>query len=41
MIEIHVYVSSEDIKSAEDEINRVLNFLISAIREKGGEVLSA
>ncbi|WP_243675017.1 hypothetical protein [Vulcanisaeta distributa] len=40
LVEIHVYVSSEDVKSAEDEINKVLNFLTSAIKEKGGEVLT-
>jgi competence/damage-inducible protein cinA len=41
LVEIHVYVSSEDVKSAEDEVNRIINYLMSSVREKGGEVLSA
>ena len=40
LVEIHVYVSSEDEKAAKDEINRVINFLINAIKERNGEILS-
>ncbi len=40
LVEIHVYASAEDARGAEDEVNRVINYLITAIRERGGEVLS-
>ncbi|WP_054843626.1 nicotinamide mononucleotide deamidase-related protein [Vulcanisaeta souniana] len=40
LVEIHVYVSSEDEKAAENEINRVINFLMNAIKERNGEILS-
>lgn len=41
LIEVHVYISSEDTRSAEVEINKIISYIISAVREKGGEVLSS
>ncbi len=40
LVEIHVYVSSEDESAAKDEINRVINFLVNAIKGRNGEILS-